>query len=68
MKTVNVNISNLFSGKCVGVDENGCEIKLSPAEIYNVLRTCIVSDAKYRNEVKSLNEKFMELIEQGGNL
>lgn len=68
MKTVNVNISNLFSGKCVGVDENGCEIKLSASEIYNVLRTCITSDAKYRDEVKSLNEKFMELIEQGGKL
>ena len=68
MKTVNVNISKLFSGKCVGVDENGCEVKLSPAEIYNVLRICITADAEYRNEVKSLNEKFMELIEQGGNL
>lgn len=68
MKTVSVNISDFVAGKCVGIDENGVESKLSPAEIYNVLCTCIFSDTRYRDEIKSLNEKFMELIEQGGKL
>lgn len=55
-KTITVNISHLFPGKCCGIDEDGETVALSPAEIYNVLRTCEIgrSQIRRKEQVKSL--------------
>ena len=56
MKTVSVNISHLFPKRCTGIDENGDTVTLTPAQIYNVLRTCEMgrNEIRRKEQVKSL--------------
>ena len=55
-KVITVNISHLFPGRCTGIDQDGDTVNLTPAEIYNVLRTCELGRFQIRRkeEVKSL--------------
>lgn len=55
-KVITVNISHLFPGRCTGIDQDGDTVNLTPAEIYNVLRTCELGRFQIRRkeDVKSL--------------
>lgn len=55
-KIITVNVSHLFPGRCTGIDQDGDTVNLTPAEIYNVLRTCELGRFQIRRkeEVKSL--------------
>lgn len=55
-KVITVNISHLFPGRCTGVDQDGDTVNLTPAEIYNTIRTCELGRFQIRRkeEIKSL--------------
>lgn len=56
VKTLTVNIAHLFPHRCTGIDQMGDTVSLTPAEVYNVLRTCEMGRFQIRKkeQVKSL--------------